>query len=58
MFDLVGVRHYWLYTIPMILAHVAIVHLLWRLMLRHGVNPWTATLLVATFAVLAVGRRS
>ncbi len=55
LFDLVGVRHYWLYAIPMILAHLAIVHLLWRLMLRHGVDPWTATLLVATFAVLAVG---
>jgi hypothetical protein len=55
IFSLVGVRDYWLYALPMILAHLAIVYLLWRLMLRHNVEPWTATLLVAAFAVLGVG---
>lgn len=55
LFNVVGVRDYWLYAIPLIIVHLAVVHLLWRLLLRHGVDPWTATLLVATFAVLAVG---
>ncbi len=55
LFNLVGVRHYWLYALPMIVAHLAVVSLLWRLMLRHEVEPWTATLLVAAFAVLGAG---
>ena len=55
LFNLVGVRDYWLYAIPMIVVHLAVVFLLWRLMLRHKVEPWTATLLAATFAVLGVG---
>jgi hypothetical protein len=58
LFNLVGVRHYWIYAIPMVVAHLAVVHLLWRLMLRHGVDPWTATLLVAAFAVLGVGEEN
>ena len=55
LFNFVGVRDYWLYALPLIVAHLAVVHLVWRLMLRHEVDPWTATLLVAAFAVLAVG---
>ena len=55
LFNVVGVRDYWLYSIPLILAHLAVAILLWRLMLRHHVDPWTATLLVAAFAVLGVG---
>ena len=55
LFNLVGVRDYWLYALPMIALHLAVVSLLWRLMLRHDVEPWTATLLAATFAVLGVG---
>ncbi len=55
LFNLVGVRDYWLYSLPAVLAHLAVVYLLWRLMLRHKVEPWTATLLAATFAVVSVG---
>jgi hypothetical protein len=55
LFNLVGVRDYWLYALPLIAAHLVVVHLLWRLMVRHEVDPWTATLLVAAFAVLGVG---
>jgi hypothetical protein len=55
LFNLVGVRDYWLYAIPLILAHLGVVYLLWRLMLRHNVEPWTATLLAAAFAIAAVG---
>ena len=55
IFDVVGVRDYWLYAVPLVVAHLAVAYLLWRLMVRHSVDPWTATLLVAAFAVLGVG---
>jgi hypothetical protein len=55
IFNLVGVRDYWLYALPLILFHLGVVYLLWRLMLRHNVEPWTATLLAAAFAILAAG---
>ncbi|HVA04750.1 MAG TPA: hypothetical protein VMU64_13520 [Acidimicrobiales bacterium] len=55
LFNLVGVRDYWLYALPLILAHLAVAHLVWRLMLRHNVEPWTATLVTGTFVVLGVG---
>jgi hypothetical protein len=55
LFNVVGVRHYWLYALPMIIAHLVVVSLLWRLMLRHRVEPWVATLLAAAFAVLGAG---
>jgi hypothetical protein len=55
IFGLVGVRDYWFYSLPMILAHLATVILLWRFMLRHEVELWTATLLAVAFAVVGVG---
>jgi hypothetical protein len=55
LFNVVGVRHYWLYALPMVVAHLAVVALLWRFMLRHNVEPWVATLLAAAFAVLGAG---
>ena len=55
IFNLVGVRDYWLYALPLILAHLATVWLLWRFMVRHQVEIWTATLLAITFAFLGVG---
>ncbi len=55
LFNLVGVRYYWLYALPLIIAHLAVAHLLWRLMLRHDVEPWIATALAGTFLVLGVG---
>jgi hypothetical protein len=55
LFNLVGVRYHWLYTLPLIIAALGAAHLLWRLMLRHNVDPWFATLLAASFMVLGVG---
>ncbi len=55
LFSLVGVHHYWLYALPLIVAHLVCAHLLWRLMLRHDIDLWVATLLSATFLVLGVG---
>ncbi len=55
IFNVVGVRDYWLYAVPLVVAHLVVAYLLWRLMVRHNVDPWTATFLVAAFAVLGVG---
>ncbi len=55
IFNVVGVRDYWLYALPLILAHLATVYLLWRFMLRHQIDVWVATLLAIAFAVVGVG---
>ena len=55
IFNVVGVRDYWLYAVPLILAHLGTVYLLWRFMLRHQVEMWTATLLAIAFGVIGVG---
>jgi hypothetical protein len=55
LFNLVGVRYYWIYALPLIIASLGAAHLLWRLMLRHSVDPWVAALLAASFMVLGVG---
>jgi hypothetical protein len=55
LFSLVGVHDYWLYAVPLIVAHLVCAHLLWRLMLRHDIDYWVATLLAATFLVLGIG---
>jgi len=55
LFNLVGVRDYWLHALPLIIAHLVAAHLLWRLMLRHQIEPWTATALVGAFLLLGVG---
>jgi hypothetical protein len=55
LFNLVGVRDYWLYSLPLIVASLVVAHVLWRLMLRYQVEPWTATALVGTLVVIGVG---
>jgi len=40
LFNLVGVRYYWLYALPLIIAALGAAHLLWRSLLRHNVDPW------------------
>ncbi|MGA8726806.1 MAG: hypothetical protein WB565_17365 [Acidimicrobiales bacterium] len=58
IFNIVGVRDYWLYALPLILAHLTTVYLLWRFMLRHQVEMWTATFLAVAFAVVGVGSQN
>jgi hypothetical protein len=55
LFNVVGVHDYWLYSLPVVAAQLVACHMLWRIMLRHDVEPWTATLLVAAFAVVGAG---
>jgi hypothetical protein len=51
----VGLRSYWPYLAPLLAVHLALAHVLWRVMTRGGQNPWLATGLVAAFAVLGLG---
>lgn len=46
---------YWPYLVPLLLAHVAVVHLVWRRCLREGADPWVATALALLFALLGAG---
>lgn len=55
LFALVGIRHYWLYALPLVCASLLATHLLWRIMLRHEVEPWVATILCGSFLVLGAG---
>lgn len=43
------------FALPMILAHVALVHLVWRACVRVGVEAWTAALLSALLMFLGAG---
>jgi hypothetical protein len=52
LFNVFGVRSYQPYIAVLLLAHVAVAHLLWRLMRRSGADPWVATSLSALFLVL------
>lgn len=43
------------YLLPVLLAHVAIVHLVWRRCLKQGADPWLATALAAVLALFGPG---
>lgn len=50
--DLFGLGSYLPFLAFALLAHVAVVHLIWRLMNRAGVLPWLSTALAAMLTVL------
>jgi hypothetical protein len=55
IYSLEHLSSYWPYLIPLLLAHVAVVHLLWRRCLREGVGPWIATCTAVLFGLLGAG---
>jgi hypothetical protein len=55
IYSLEHLSTYWPYFIPLLLAHVAVVHLLWRRCLREGADIWVATVLALLFALLGTG---
>ncbi|HXW80151.1 MAG TPA: hypothetical protein VEJ84_11675, partial [Acidimicrobiales bacterium] len=55
LYSLEHLSSYWPYLVPLLLAHVAVVHLLWRRCLREGADPWVATALATVFAFLGAG---
>jgi hypothetical protein len=52
---LVGLGHPLAFALPMIVAHLVVAHLLWRICLRAGVRTWTATAVTTTFVFLGAG---
>ena len=55
IYSLEHLSSYWPYLLPLLLVHVAVVHLLWRRCLREGADPWVATALATLFAFLGAG---
>ncbi|GAA1946106.1 hypothetical protein GCM10009776_05210 [Microbacterium deminutum] len=46
-----GLAHYWPFLLLVIAAHLTLAHLLWRLILRLGSDPWVATALASVFVL-------
>lgn len=55
LFAIFGVRTYLPYLVVLIVVHLVVAHLLWRLLRRVGVDAWLATAAIALFTVLGIG---
>jgi hypothetical protein len=55
LFSLDGVHHYLVYLLPVLLAHAALAHVMWRVAIRARTGPWIATTAVALFLVDGAG---
>jgi hypothetical protein len=55
IYSLEHLSSYWPYLVPLLLAHVAVVHLVWRRCLREGADPWVATALALLLGLLGAG---
>ncbi len=55
LFSAFHLSSYWPYLVPTLLAHVAVVHLVWRRCLRDGAHPWVATALALLIGLLGAG---
>ena len=51
----VGLHSYWPYLVLVILVHVGLAHVLWRVMNAVRVQPWIATALALVFALYGAG---
>lgn len=58
LLSLFGLRTYIPYLVVLIAAQILVVHLIWRLMLRAGVDEWIATVLSGVFIVLGSGAQA
>ena len=55
LFAAVGVSTYTPYVATVVVAHLAVVHLVWRLMRRSGIEPWIATAFCAAYVPFGPG---
>ncbi|HMK96045.1 MAG TPA: hypothetical protein VK425_00780 [Acidimicrobiales bacterium] len=55
IYNVFHLTSYWPYLAPLLLAHLAVVHLIWRVSLRAGAHPWLATVAAALLALLGAG---
>jgi hypothetical protein len=53
--DVFGLDSYAPFALAVTLAHLAVAHLIWRISLRAGANPWIATAGVAVLVFLGSG---
>jgi hypothetical protein len=52
---LVGLNPYWPYVVPVLLAHLLVTHMVWRIGLRVGGQPWIVLGASVAFAFLGAG---
>jgi hypothetical protein len=55
IYNVFHLSSYWPYLIPLFIAHILIVHLVWRRMLREGVPAWLATSMAGLLGLLGSG---
>ena len=55
LFSVFHLSSYWPYLVPLLLAQVAIMHLVWRLCRRADVDVWVATAAVGVLGFLGAG---
>lgn len=55
LFRVAGISSYAPYAAALVLANIAVVHLMWRVMVRGGVGPWIATAFCAAFIPFGPG---
>ncbi|MGO9660073.1 MAG: hypothetical protein ACLP7F_17185 [Acidimicrobiales bacterium] len=55
LFNLFHLSTYWPYLVPLLLAQVVVMHLVWRLCRRAGVDTWVATAAVGVLGFLGAG---
>ena len=55
IFSLAHLTTYWPYLVPLLLAHVVVVHLVWRRCLLEGADVWVASGLALLFALYGTG---
>ncbi|HUE61393.1 MAG TPA: hypothetical protein VMO88_17625, partial [Acidimicrobiales bacterium] len=55
LFSVFALGSYWPYLVPLILAHLATTHLLWRAGRASGANVWIATSSAAVFVLFGAG---
>ena len=55
LYAMFGLRSYLPYLAVVLLLHIGVAHLLWRLLRGEGVEPWLATAAVAVLLVIGAG---
>ncbi|HLI24953.1 MAG TPA: hypothetical protein VKU91_08345 [Acidimicrobiales bacterium] len=55
LYSAVHLRSYWPYLLPLLAAHLVVVHLIWRRCLRAGADPWLATAVAAMLGLYGPG---
>jgi hypothetical protein len=55
LYSVFGLHQFWPYLLVVLLAHLALAHLIWRTCVFEGFNQWITTAFCALFAILGAG---